>query len=186
MKPATIAPIPWGALRAEYARTGGTFKAFAEQHDVPYKALCKRAKREGWRRLRSLWWARQRVRECEAELAFARKVAAAAGRYLPRLAGALALPLEDLAADAWAAHFAVSELWTAALHLRDAQHELAEIEAGRDRESWWAKRGDPCRWEEKSAWPRFNVMAYRERGPASMPKKLTPGRLAVPIRGVVA
>jgi hypothetical protein len=185
MKPATIAPIPWGALRVEYARTGAkSLRAFAEEHDVPYKSLCQRAKREGWRRVRDLWFARQRVRESEAELAFARKVATTAGKYVARLAGAVTLPLEKLAVDAWAAHFAVSSLWTAALRLRDAQHELAEMQGGAAREEAYLAHPATTRtgWERESAWPEFNVLAYRERGPASVPKKLTPAKLAVPIR----
>lgn len=188
MKPTIIAPIPWSALRADYARRGApSLKAFAEQYDVPYKALCQRAKREGWRRLRDLELGRQRVRTSEAELAFARKVAAAAGRYLPRLAGAVALPLEKLAVDAWQAHFAVSSLWTAALHLAEAKYELAELQAGeRDPFAAWEKArrriGDTIHGPPGSEWPRFDFFAYREGGPASLPKRVRPARLALPGR----
>jgi hypothetical protein len=178
--------IPWNDLRLEYARTGArSLKAFAEQHDVPYDSLSRRAKREGWKRLRDLEFARQRVRECETELAFARKVAALAGRYVIRLCRAVDLPLKDLAVDAWRAHLAVSDLWGAAAHLIDAQRELVELQAGRNREDAWlaARAGwDSTRWTPESAWPRFEVVAYRERGPASLPKKLTPAKLAIPMK----
>ena len=184
MKPATVAPIPWGALRIEYARTWArSLKAFAEQHDAPYKALCKRAKREGWQRLRSLEFARQRVRESEAELDFVRKVAARAGRYVVRLSRAADLPLKDLAIDTWHAHFAVSALWSAAALLIEARRELAELQGGRDPHDASAaardRTGGMMEWRPDSAWPRFNVLAYRQRGPAAVPKRLTPKRLAV-------
>lgn len=156
------APTPvvdWTSIREEYVRLEfrPSLKAFAEQHDIGYDALRRRARREGWERGRAVCACRARVKKAEAELEFARAVATEAGRYVGKLCRATHVPLEALARDIKEAAQGISNVHSAAALLADFRRELEDAEAGRaiDYSRGPALDGlwDP-RWNRPTRWPR--------------------------------
>jgi hypothetical protein len=126
--------IPWTDLRADYVtHWAKSLAAFAATHDVPYGALKRRAKRENWKHLRELLFARARERSQERELAWLRKKALSAARVVERCCGpeVAQMDLTDVVRLMNEAATTLSRTMTSAAWLDEARQVLADMEAGR-------------------------------------------------------
>lgn len=132
----TTSPINWGALRAQFVATDErvpSLRAFAEERDVPYSTLCKRAADEGWRKMREIHGARQRLRRDAERLEFQRKQSTLAAKHVIRILAKKKMPLEQLASELCLADSAIGYAWTAVHHFAASKNDLDELLAGRER-----------------------------------------------------